>query len=105
MLRYTEEKMGELTIKQNGRKFKIDIRTANCLAAFIHVRKADDGKGYIHTLYSFFADEKHLKNIIKAGDKPFTDEVVKIRLNMRYKGCYTLLKLLVPFYKIECYYK
>jgi hypothetical protein len=105
MLRYNGTTIGTMVIEQDGKRFTIQIRQSNCLATFIHVTKAEDKKGYYHTLYTFFADEKHLKNIIKGDGTPFADKVVKIKLNMQYKECFTLLKHLVKFYKIECYYK
>ena len=96
--------MGTITIKQGENKFKIQIRQGNCLAVFIHVSKQEDGQ-YLHTLYSFYADEQHLKNIIKKDGKPFWDEVVSVELNMYYKESAILLKHLVEFYKVKCYYK
>ena len=96
--------MGTMTIKQGENKFKIQIMQGNCLAVFIHVSKQEDGR-YLHTLYSFYADEAHLKRIIKNDGKPFWDEIVSIELNMYYKECATLLKHLVKFHKVKCYYK
>ena len=118
MLRYTGTTYGKVTISQKHsdgeHKYTIDIREANCLCAFIHVRKATeeelkkhpDGK-YIHTLYSFLADEKHAKNIMKDnGGKLLWDKVVKIDLNMAYKESWTLLKYFVKSgYKVKCYEK
>ena len=114
MLNYSGITYGYLTIKQNNRKYTIDIREANCLCAFIHVRKANkaelkkygpDGK-YIHTLYSFFADKQHVKNILKDGQTLFGDEVVKITLNLFYKQSEKLVKLFTKAgYRVECYYQ
>jgi hypothetical protein len=62
--------MGTMTIKQGEKKFKIEIRQGNCLAVFLHICKAEDGKGYIHTLYNFFADEQLVvdgKDVAPAG--------------------------------------
>lgn len=100
---YNKNVMGTMSIKQGANKFKIQIRQGNCLAVFIHASKQEDGK-YLHTLYSFFVDEAHLKRIIN-GDRPFWDKVVSIELNLYYKECATLLKHLVKFYKVKCYYK
>ncbi|MBQ2398232.1 MAG: hypothetical protein II304_14540, partial [Bacteroidales bacterium] len=65
----------------------------------------------IHTLMQFFANAEHLKNVCKAVDKgemkgilPY-DEVNEIRLNMRYKESAKLLKHLVKYYNITCYYE
>lgn len=101
---YNKNLMGTITIKQGDNKFKIQIRQGNCLAVFIHVSKQEDGK-YLHALYSFYTDEAHLKRKIKNYGKPFWDEVVNIELNMYYKECETMLKHLVKYYKITCYYK
>lgn len=101
---YNKNLMGTITIKQGENKFKIQIRQGNCLAVFIYVRKQEDGQ-YLHTLYSFYADVAHLNRIIKREGKPFYDEVVNIELNMYYKECATLLKHLVKFNKVKCYYK
>lgn len=102
-LTYTKELLGTMTIVQNNHKFKIQIRKANCLAVFIHERI--DGEEITHTLYSFFSNEQHLKNLIEYDKKPFYDEVKNIKLNMKYKECETLLKHLVKFYNITAYYK
>lgn len=105
MIRYTEVLLGTLTIDQRGRQFEIQIRQGNCMAVFIHVRKNEKGDGYIHTLYSFFSDAKHVKNIVKSSGKPIGDDVVSIRLNMKHKESYSLLRVLVPHYNVECYYE
>lgn len=117
MLRYTGTTYGKVTIKQNhgGKvcKYAIDIRSANCLCAFVHVRKAtpeelaEDPNGkYVHTLYSFLVDHNHANNIIRAEGKLFWDEVVRIDLNMAYKESWTLLKLFMKSgYKVRCYCK
>ena len=116
MLRYTGTTYGKVTIKQNhgGKEYKyvIDIRQANCLCAFVHIRKATkeelaenpEGK-YVHTLYSFLVDEKHGNNILKDNNgKLFWDDVVKIDLNLHYKESWKLLKLFVKSgYKVNCY--
>lgn len=101
---YNKNLMGTITIKQGERKYKIQIRQGNCLAVFIHVGKDEEGET-IHTLYSFYADVSHLKRITKNEGKPFWDEIASIELNMYYKECETLLKHLVKFCKVKCYYK
>lgn len=115
MLRYTGVTYGKVTIEQHykeiKRRFVIDIREGNCLAVFVHIRKAtedelkDDPEGkYVHTLYSFLADEQHAKNILK-HDKLFgNDKVVKIDLNLHYKESWTLLKYFMKSgYRVNCY--
>lgn len=113
MLRYGATKYGVVTVKQRGQKFNIDIRSANCLAAFIYVRKATpeelaenpDGK-YYHQLYSFFADEQHCKNLMKEYGNVLGDDVVSVKLNMAYKESWKLLKYFVKSgYKVTCYEK
>lgn len=112
-LNYTGTTIGKIVIKQGENKFNLQIRKGNCLAVIIHERKCTEeelkehpqGK-YVHTLYSFFGDEQHLKNMMKSYDKVLFDEVVSIELNMFYKENYTLLKYFVKSgYKVKCYYK
>lgn len=116
---YNGVTMGTVTIRQEKEveegtkrtfKYEIQIRQGNCLAVLIHVRKNPDSKGkddrYIHTLYSFFGDEQHLKNLLKNEGRIFWDEVVSIQLNMYYKECATLLKYMTRAgHKVTCYYK
>lgn len=104
MITYTEERLGTMIISQQGKEYEIQIRRGNCLAVFIHVSKREDGK-YNHMLYMFFADEKHLKNIIKEYGNPFSDEIKSVKLNMKYKESYVLLKSLIQFFPIDCYYQ
>ena len=109
---YNKNLMGTITIKQGDNRFKLQIRQGNCLAVIIGVGKNKEGET-IHTLMQFFADAEHLKNVCKAVDKgeykgydaPIFYDVKSIELNMRYKECSTLLKHLVKYYKIKCYYK
>lgn len=116
MLNYSGITYGYLTIKQGDAQYKIDIREANCLCAFIHVRKAsnEELKGfknpdtkYIHTLYSFFCDEQHVRNIMKDNNgKLFWDRVINISLNLYYKQSEKLLKIFTKAgYRVTCYYK
>lgn len=108
-LRYNGNVMGKIVITQKEQKFTLEIRQGNCLAVIIHSNKEPDGT-FTHTLMQFFADEGHLKRTCKAVDKgkgkaPISYNVKSIKLNMRYKECATLLKHLVKYYKITCYYK
>lgn len=102
---YNENLIGTMTIKQKHRTFEIQIRQGNCLAVFIHVRKDEEGDDYIHTLYFFFADEAHLERCMKKMGNPFGDEIVSIRLNMKYEESMKLLKHLVKLCNVECYYE
>lgn len=105
-IRYSGEVMGVMTIEQDSRRFKIEIRQGNCLAVFIHIAKAEDEKGYIHTLYNFFSNEQHIKNIIKNKDRLFWDKVVSCKLNLKYKECSTLAKYFaMEGIKTNVYYK
>lgn len=103
------EQIGEMTIDQNGRKWKIGIHRGNCLAVFVSHGfrfKEDGSKEYVDSLYLFFADEKHVSNIAKHYDSLFGDKVVSIKLNMFYKESMKLMKLLTKHgYKVTCYYK
>lgn len=111
-IQYNGNIMGKIVITQNEQKFTLEIRQGNCLAVIIGVGKNKEGET-IHTLMQFFADAEHLKNVCKAVDKgeykgydaPIFYNVKSINLNMRYKECATLLKHLVKYYKITCYYK
>ena len=112
-LSYNGTTIGKIVIKQGGNKFHLQIRQGNCLAVIINVRKSTEeelkehpkGK-YVHTLYTFYADEQHLKNMMKMYGNVLADEVVSIELNLFYKENYTLLKYFVKSgYKVKCYYK
>ena len=115
-LTYTGTTIGKIVIKdaiRKDKKWNLQIRTGNCLAVIIHSRKCteeelkENPKGkYVHTLYSFFVDGKHLQNILKSKGKVLFDDVVSIELNMFYEENYTLLKYFVKSgYKVKCYYK
>lgn len=116
MLNYSSTTYGYLTIKQDDARYKIDIREANCLCAFIHVRKATEEElkrfknpdaKYIHSLYSFFCDEQHVQNILKNNNgKLFGDPIINISLNLYHKQSWKLLKIFTKLgYKVTCYYK
>lgn len=103
--------MGKMIIEQNGmldekkRRFTILICEANCIAAFIHIGKDTEGKE-LHTLYTFFADPTHARNIVKHQGKLIPDKVVSIELNLWFKDAKPLLNILVKNgYKVKCYYK
>lgn len=116
---YNGTTIGKITVEQEwgGHKsrFNLQIRQGNCLAVIIFVRKVTpeelekhpEGKWY-HQLHMFYADERHLKNLLKDYGKVLDemDKVVKCELNMYYKENYTLLKYFVKSgYKVSCYYK
>lgn len=96
--------MGKLTIRQNGKKYNVNIYSGNALAIFICEYKQNDEERYV--MYNFFADKKHCDNIIKNDKRLFSDEAVSIELNLYYRSAQTLLKILVKNgYKVKCYYK
>ena len=104
MITYNANLMGKMIIAQGENEFEIEIRQGNCLAVFIHLH--DDAA----TLYSFYADEQHLKNIIKGckeeGKRLFWDEVKSIRLNLQYKESIKLAKYFTKCgYEVICYYE
>lgn len=106
---YNGNVMGKIVITQNEHDFELEIRQGNCLAVIIHVCKNEDGT-YTHRLMDFFADATHLTRRCKAVDKGEEKSVLfydvkSIRLNMKYKECSTLLKYLVKYYEINCYYE
>lgn len=112
-LRYNGTIIGKIVIKQKDNKFNLQIRQGNCLAVIINVRKTTEeelkkhpNSKLVHTLYTFFTDEHHLKNLLKNEGGVIFDEVISIELNMFYKENYTLLKYFVKSgYKVKCYYK
>ena len=117
-LRYNGNTIGVIRIFQeyDGKthRYDIQIRQGNCLCVMVYVRKSTPeelkqnpkGKWY-HSLYSFYGDVQHIKNIMKDNDgKCLFDDVVKIKLNMFYKEAWTLLKYFTKSgYKCECFYK
>lgn len=108
-IRYNGNTMGVITIDQEGNEFELQIRQGNCLAVIIHSNKEQDGT-FTHTLMQLFADEEHLKRICEAVDKGEEKTVLfydvkSIRLNMQYKECAKILKHLVKYYEITCYYE
>lgn len=108
MIKYNGITIGKAVVKQFDRKFTLQIRQGNCLAVILHIAKITEGehKGmWRHTLYSFYADDKHMGRILKEYGN-FFDNLVSIELNMFYKECWTLLKYYTKAgYKVKCYYK
>lgn len=105
-IRYFSNSMGKISVRRrDGSKYNVDIRQGNCLAVMIYVSKNDDGT-YTHTLWSFFADEAHVKNMVKGDCKLLGNDIAGVKLNLYYKECNTILKYLVrQGYKVSCYYK
>ena len=118
-LHYNGITMGKLTIEQEfggeKRRFNLQIRQGNCLAVIIYVRRATaeelerNPKGkWFHQLHMFYANEQHMKNMLKDYGSVLDDmdKVISCELNMYYKECWTLLKYFTKSgYKVKCYYK
>lgn len=99
MLRFTETLLGKMVIEQDGKKYTIEIREGNCLAVFVY--KNEGG----WNLYSFFVDSSHFRRMAKGG-KVFSDDVKRIRLNLRYRQSRTLARLFTKNgYEVTCYYE
>lgn len=109
---YNGNIMGTLTLVQNEKKYKIQIRQCNALATFLYVYKQENPQDpkypWVHQLVMFFTDEQHIKNCIK-GAKSFKDlfwgELKDIKLNLAYKESNILLKYFVKEFNVKCYYK
>lgn len=105
-----KNKMGEMTITQQDldgetNNFRINIYHGNCLAVFIYECKNAEGKE-MYDIYSFFVDKQHAKRMAKECPTLFWDKVKSIKLNLAFKECETLAKLLTKAgHKVTCYYK
>lgn len=102
--------------RQVYNKFKIQIRSGNCMAIFIHVHKEEEPKNpakpWVHTLVCFFMDEAHLKRRMedfetgKFFTSMFSGELHDIKLNLYYKDMRTLMKYMIrDGLKVTAYYK
>ena len=99
---FNNDLLGTFTLVRNNNEFKIEIRRGNCLAVMIF----DKGDSYM--LFNFWADEQHIKNIIKNSivtNPLFHGEAKNIRLNMKYKESAKLLKYIVKEAEVTCYYE
>lgn len=117
MLRYHKPIYGQVIIenRESKKKIKLKIWSANALCAIIQTRlipkeerKRPELK-YEDYLVGFYADEQHLKNILKHEKdviKFWTSRVVSIKLNIYYKESLILLKYFARSgHKVTCYYK
>ena len=100
---------GEIKVRQksDNRLVTVKIHWANALCAFIYHYKAEDGTKMVQ-LISFFADEQHIKNCEKSYGDPldiFMGEIVSVKLNLFYKESNILLKHIVKYHEVKCYYK
>ena len=91
MLNVTDTCIGHFVYEEgNGRNWDIEIRKANCLAAMVYLCKDKENKLSLG-LFNFYADEKHIKNILKNGNKLCTG-ITHCTLNIKYKEALTILK-------------
>lgn len=113
MISYDSTTIGTMVLKQRGKMFKLQIRKGNCLAVIIYVRKLTDEEmlenpdsKYMHTLYDFYLDGKHLSKRLKKDGDVLGKDIVAVELNLFYEESKTLLKYFVKSgHKVKCYYK
>lgn len=99
---FNQDLLGTFTLEQNGNEFPIEIRRGNCLAVMIY----DQGDNYM--LFNFWADEQHIKNIIKhsTSTQPLLlGQAKNFRLNMKFKESAKILKYIVKETEVTCYYE
>lgn len=102
-----ETKMGELLLNQKGNTVLIDICQANCICAFIHTYKEEDGST-IHQLHNFLVDRTHIKNLLegKFSCDLLYGTIEQISLNLYYpNAAYVLEYFTKKGYEVNCYYK
>lgn len=99
------KKTGSMLIHQvcNGQviDYEIEImQLGNCLAVFTY----NDGE--TRTLYNFWMDEDHVKNIKKNTGGIWSDHITSIKLNIFYKEALKLAKIFAKYgYEVTIYYK
>lgn len=97
--------MGKVYLTQATHKFVIDICQANAICAFISKDTDENGEVW-NTFQGFFADKKHINNLIRDKVELFYGKVTKVSLNMWYKESADVLKYFVRMgHKVECYYE
>lgn len=98
---FNQDLLGTFTLVQGDNEFKIEIRRGNCLAVMIY------DVGDYWELYNFWADEQHIKNILKhsTNAQPLLGQVKDVRLNMKYKESAKILKYIVKETEVTCYYE
>lgn len=109
MLRYENTIIGTMEIERDGEEYRLEIRQGNCLAVIIHPFEDQETGRFCHSLYSFFVDAQHIKNMMKSptlkGRIFGTEKVVSIRLNLYFRESATLLKYFAKSgYEVTCYY-
>lgn len=102
-IHYTGTTIGTIVIKQDDRRFKMQIRESNCLICVIYVYKTEEQKrtrkGCMHQLMAFFIDEDHLKRYLKEHTfgSMFYGTLEKIELNSYYKDARRIIKAFVHY--------
>ena len=113
MISYDSTTIGTMVLKQGNKRFTLQIRKGNCLAVIIYVRKLTDEEmlenpcsKYMHTLYDFYLDGKHLSKRLKKDGDVLGKDIVDVELNMFYEESQKLLKYFVKSgHNVNCYYK
>lgn len=105
MITYNKQ-TGTMIITQmtsNGQpvNFELEImQQGNCLAVFTY------NNGETRTLYNFWMDEAHIKNIKKSTGGIWLDQIQSIKLNIFYKEALKLAKIFAKYgYEVTIYYK
>ena len=105
---YYNQRIGEVYTKQkDGKVYKVNIFGGNCLCVFTYQYTDEKTGKRMEQFLNFYADEQHIKNIIKEYNhlEP-VDGITSIRLNTYYKEAMVLLKYFTKCgYKVKCYYK
>lgn len=117
MLHYNKPIYGYIYYKNEKypNTHKVTIFSANALCAMVEIteipkkeRKNPKNK-FLHHLFGFFADEQHIKNVMKHEGEALPmmfSKVTSIKLNMYYKEARTLAKYFAKSkYKVTCYYE
>lgn len=99
--------LGRISIEQNGHTFDLGIYKANCEYGAVVWRGKDEEGNDKAILMTFWADEQHMKNLMKdRGDIMCGETVTGAELNMYYEKNQTLLKYMKRSgYKVRCYTK
>ena len=74
-----KNKIGELDIEQDDKKFTMSVYTGNALMIFLHEWINMDGEE-VYTMYSFFCDKEHFKNCATDHSWNYASEWRELRL-------------------------
>ena len=105
-LNYSGVELGYMIVKCDGKEERVSLRQSNALTCWIYVYQ-ENGKWY-HTLYDFWADEQHVKNLDKSGYKVLREQdgIVEIGLNLYHKECKKILDIIIRHgYQVNVFYK